>query len=481
MRFLLALSLLLVSIGPVAAQPAHQGAGYTCTLYESGEDAWSGRALDPAALTALARRPGAPVQTVVSEGRASTFVVQYSGFTAEARDAFQRAVDIWADHLESEVPIRVQATFGPLGERVLGSAGPFLVANFPSAALVQTWYPFALADAISGRDLFPVEDDPDTPEDESQDDPNTPVDESFGPDIIATFSSTNESFYFGLDGEAPSDEFDFVTIVLHELGHGLGFVGSGTFDDGVEDPDATPPNFEECTGEEGVGCYGARTGSGTLFPYIFDRFVEDGEGTSLLNQTAYPLNSVALGDLLQSEDLFVDAPTVLSVNRGERPPIWAPSPFELGSSFSHWDEVLFSRGTPSSLMTPRLARGEAIQDPGSLTCAFFLDMGWPLGTGCELLVGPPPPPAGGTFTLERTGPNPFLSSTSFLLSVGDAQTVEATLYDTVGRRVAILFSGSVEPGRVPLELDGGSLAAATYVLVVRGETEQTTLLVAHVE
>ena len=41
-----------------------------------------------------------------------------------------------------------------------------------------------------------------------------------------------DDFYFGLDGNVPAGKtFDFVTIVLHELSHGLGFV-DGILPDG---------------------------------------------------------------------------------------------------------------------------------------------------------------------------------------------------------------------------------------------------------
>jgi hypothetical protein len=428
---------------------------------------------------------------VTTRGRAATFAVQYEGFTSQAEAAFQRAVDIWAAHLDSDAPVRVQATFGELGENVLGSAGPRLLVfsptGLPPGIFAETFYPFALADALAGFDLFPQGDDPDTPDvDESEDDPDTPYDEAFQADIVATFNSAFDDWYFGLDGDPPANQIDFVTVVLHELGHGLGFVGSGDVDDGVEDGGATPPNGVECTGEDGVGCYGALADFGggrvELYPFVFDRFIEDGAGVALLDEAAYPNDSEALGDLLQSEDLFVDAPTVVRVNGGERPPIWAPAPFELGSSFSHWDEVIFSEGTPAALMTPSLRRGEAYLDPGSVTCAFFADMGWPLGEGCALLVGgePPPPPVPDAFAVVRTGRNPFTSSTSFRVDLERDQRVEAALYDVLGRRVRTLFAGEADAGQVRLEVDGAALAPAVYVLVVTAESGERVLAVTRV-
>ena len=47
-------------------------------------------------------------------------------------------------------------------------------------------------------------------------------------DINASFTNANVGFYFGTDGAASSSQYDFKSVVLHELGHGLGF--SGSFD-----------------------------------------------------------------------------------------------------------------------------------------------------------------------------------------------------------------------------------------------------------
>ena len=85
--------------------------------------------------------------------------VQYSGFPAAARTAFQAAVDIWARTIHSSVEIDVLADWSNLsavyGPDVLGAAGPSdFVANFTDAAHAQPniYYPVALANAISGKD-----------------------------------------------------------------------------------------------------------------------------------------------------------------------------------------------------------------------------------------------------------------------------------------------------------------------------------------
>lgn len=49
-------------------------------------------------------------------------------------------------------------------------------------------------------------------------------------DIEASFNSGFSNWYLGLDGQG-SGQFDLVTVVLHELGYGLGFISGEEYDD----------------------------------------------------------------------------------------------------------------------------------------------------------------------------------------------------------------------------------------------------------
>lgn len=283
-----------------------------------------------------------------------TINVSYTGFPSEAREAFEYAVSLWEQYLSSPVTVQVDATFEPLEEDVLGSAGPRLTANFGPTAAGDTWYPTAIADAVSGRNV-----------------------DSGNADIVASFNSEFERWYFGLDGRPPSGQYDFVTVVLHELGHGLGFTGS--FD--VEDDD---DEVDECaTDDVGAGCWGIRSTTGRQrYPMIYDRFVEDIQEVSLLNTSIYPNPSQQLGAVLQSGQVFFDGASVRMVHGDVPVDLYAPETFERGSSFSHLDERQFPPGDPNSLMTPFLAAAEAIHNPGPVACAVLQDLGWPMGDGC---------------------------------------------------------------------------------------------------
>jgi len=130
----------------------------------------------------------------------------------------------WGETLTSAVPIVVYATNEPLTcdetSGVLGSAGPtFVFKNFTGAPLTNTWYVSALANKLSG-------------EDQAQPDPNGPdIYTQTGADIAARFNSNlgtpgclpDSPFYLGLDNNH-GNLIDFYTVLLHEFGHGLGFL-----------------------------------------------------------------------------------------------------------------------------------------------------------------------------------------------------------------------------------------------------------------
>lgn len=120
-------------------------------------------------------------------------------------NAFAHAADIWGNTLDSNVDIYIIAAFNPLAPNVLGSAGATHVFRdfggvppFPGSAFAGTWYSAALADKRAGVDLDPT---------------------LF--DINAQFSS-NFNFYLGLDNNHGAQN-DLVAVLLHEMGHGLGF------------------------------------------------------------------------------------------------------------------------------------------------------------------------------------------------------------------------------------------------------------------
>jgi hypothetical protein len=257
----------------------------------------------------------------------------------QARNAFGYAVQIWESILNGPQTIEVDACWrNDMASTTLGSAGPRdYYRDFSGAPRSGTWYAVPLANQLSNSDL-----------------------NGGNAEISANFNSSF-NWYLGTDGQPSSTEYDFVSVVLHEIGHGLGFSGSMVVDNGTGN--------NECNGTAGVGCWGA----GTAYPFIYDRFTENGAGTALL---AFPNNSTSLGSQLTSNDVFFDGSNANASNGGDPAELYAPSTWNFGSSYSHLGEVF--NGTNSALMTFSLGFAEAVHHPGPVALGILDDTGWNL-------------------------------------------------------------------------------------------------------
>jgi hypothetical protein len=426
----LALLLAFAASAPAEAQPA-LGWAAADTLFAHFEDRFVSVPADP---PAEGQRRGAM----------ASFEVEYVNFPAQAREAVQYAVDVWAQHLESSVPIRVRARWEPAEDDVLGATSPRVIANFAQAPERDVWYAVALANARAGRDLDTAE-----------------------PHIRMSFNSAFGRWYFGTDARPPTGRFDLATIALHELAHGLGFVGSMAVENGL--------------GDWGLG--------ERRYPVVFDRFAERGDGTPLTDEAAFPRPSVALAAALQSEDVFFDGPAALRADGGNRPRLHAPPTWEPGSSYAHLSERRvggaepYPPGSPNSLMTPTVGSAEAMHDPGPIVCGMFEDMGWVLGVGCSAEVPPDPAQPVPALTVRAPYPNPWRQESgaaTVALAASRAQRVEVYLFDALGRRVASLFEGTLGEGEQRSVQVSGRLAAGVYFVWVRGpegvETRPLTVL-----
>ena len=247
---------------------------------------------------------------------------------AEAQAAYQRAVDTWSRVVSSPVPVVVDATWiGFSDPRLLGQTGPTAVC-FDETVPKAPSYAVALCEAADGTELNPG-----------------------SADIAADFNSRpGTAWYFGT-GQPPSNQIDFTSVALHELGHGLGLLGT-------------------MTKEGAIGSYGLNAAGD--HPLVFDGLVRTPERRLL----DFPNASTALGSALTGGALSWTGPLGTTA-AGGNPRMYSPRTWEEGSSFSHLDERTYPPGTPDSLMTPVLQAGEAIRDPGNIALGMLMDMGYP--------------------------------------------------------------------------------------------------------
>jgi hypothetical protein len=284
--------------------------------------------------------------------------VTYIGFSPAAKAAFQAAVDIWQTQIHSAVPIDVVADWSNLtamygDDSILGAAGPTtFVKNFDNAPVQNVYYPAALANAIAGSDQLPPN--------VCNSDPSFP--DASGAEITASFNSAQADWYYGVNGTPGPGQVDLESVVLHELGHGLGFVGTY---DGLD------PN----TGNDlGRGYFGL-SGDG-LNPTIFDTFATDSSGTPL---STYGSNTTGLGNILRggANGARWAGTAGMAANGGTRPLLFSSNPWQPGSGFSHLDEATYPANSGNALMSPALHFGEIEHSVGPIVLGMFQDMGWP--------------------------------------------------------------------------------------------------------
>ena len=275
--------------------------------------------------------PGTSSDSEATTSQGMTFDVTYRGFTAEAEAAFRHAVAIWSGKLTSPVAVSIDATWTDLGAGIAGeAAASSFVRDFPNAPRAGTYYPVALASSLAGTKL-----------------------NSDQPDIVAELNSAFD-WYVGTDGKCPPGETDLVSVVLHELGHGLGFT--------------VPAQVSE-----GVGAFGS---PGAPARFVFGTLIVTGSGRPLTADFGNP--SSALGIQFTGNDLFLDGINTVAAAGGSRARLYAPSEWRIGTSITHLDEARYPAGDVNSLMTPFLGWAESIHDPGPIMMGLLQDLGWKL-------------------------------------------------------------------------------------------------------
>lgn len=346
---------------------------------------------------------------------------------ANAQAAFSYAAGIWESLLNSLVPIKIDACWASMGNpNVLGHSGALSYQkNFTNAPYPNVWYSVSLANALAGQDLDPA-----------------------NADMHITYNK-DFSWYYLTDGQTPTDKVDFVSVVLHEICHGLGFSGSMTVYEG-----------------QGYWLGGAWPSDG--YPVIYDRFAEYGADTSLLS---YVNGSAELASALTSNDLYFDGPHANAANGGARPKLYAPPTWKPGSSFSHLDEVY--NNTPNALMTYSIGNGESEHSPGPVTMGILRDVGWgqepDVSIQKQVVDGQdlqPGDPVKFTLTIANQGTEvatsvrvtdtmpsevltPMVQSTLALTAIGTTPYVWDVEPLSVGETGIITISGQIDPGLDP--------------------------------
>ncbi len=501
-------------------------------------------------------------------------------------NVFQTAAGIWGAILPGTVQVRVQSTFDPLTctatSAVLGSAGPVTVfRDFGGAEYPGAWYHAALANQRAGVDLDPA---------------GNEINARFNVNLGQATCLNGSGWYYGYDGNE-GVLVDLLAVVLHELGHGLGFstttngltgaylssypsvfdqylldrttglhwnemsaaqritsavntgnlvwdgpavrqgalaklaprpglyvdspagiagvyrVGTASFGAPVSDPgvsgllvqadDGVGTTSDACTAlvngaamagnialiDRGTCTYASKAliaqNAGAIGVVVVNNVVASTPpnmgGTD--PSVVIPVVSVtqADGNLIRAQlgsgvqvRIALDPALLAGGDEWGHPLMYAPNPFESGSSVSHWDVS----ATPNLLMEPAINL-DLTQDV-DLARDLFEDIGW---FAHVTSAQPDPRSDAVAAVLGRNAPNPFGGATTIRFALPAAGPADLAVYDLAGRLVRRLARGQYAAGEhfVTWQGDdeGGRRVAAGvyfYRLTASGRTTTKTMV-----
>lgn len=295
-----------------------------------------------AQLTALtaAAAPVVPIEVDYGMAEADCDIGPWSD--PARRAAMDRAAELLTQQLQPRAPIRVQACWGDGEDGVLAFAG----SNY----LFAHDYGFdadddGQADASSSRPYLPerytLYSSAATVERAGTSLCRLSGMPCNSVDIRATFV-TDANFYYGLDGNPPSGQSDFISTAMHEITHGLGFYGLVDVETGQRFSRYRDPFDAQAT----------------YTPF-------NAPSRNLLEMTdAERLEAVT------SNRLAFTGPNLRAANGGASAKLYAPGTPNPGSSLSHFDTLTLR----NELMAHQIS-ASAPHDLG-LAVGVLYDVGW---------------------------------------------------------------------------------------------------------
>lgn len=268
------------------------------------------------------------IDAITVTGTSSSFKVFIDKDTEwKYRNTFLASIETWSNLFPCKPQLRIRFMYIDVGESTLAAAAnPFYIQGSSPAATKldnSTVYGSVLAAAIQGVDFVPKEE----------------------MHVIVAINSQIK-WHTGKD-DAPFDKYDFKSVALHEIAHGLFFAGVLQ---GAQNQKLANFAFRDRT------------------PSRFDRFLAQNSSASLAPCTESP---EGIFDSVTSRKLrFIDPDYPEETNFG----LYSPTEYLLGSTAYHQDPVSYLRdckklGIPfkdcSSLMTEALPNGYTERSVGT--------------------------------------------------------------------------------------------------------------------
>jgi hypothetical protein len=271
--------------------------------------------------------PNAEKNEVNKSTRNTNLQFNLSGnLNTQQRAATEHAQNIWSAELLGTIPIDIEVRFLSMGSGILG--GSYRQPHYWNS-VTQTWYSSTLGKQLEDGITHNLVD-------------------------IRLEMSSNYSWHYGITGNPSSSQYDWITVMLHEITHGLGF-----------------STLVQSNGSYVYTTSGGIQNTPTNFPGIFDRQLYQG---STLGTNLPDLNQSQRASLVVSNNLFSGRPSsfLLAANSGDRVKMFAPNPWRAGSSVVHWDNSV----TFPTFMKYSASPGFKQHTINVREIAIMQDMGW---------------------------------------------------------------------------------------------------------
>lgn len=237
------------------------------------------------------------------------------------RNAMLRAAEVLSTELTSGVPVSIRACWENLGgtanSATLASAGPnFVLNNGLGFPIADTYYVQAVASRLGGTEFCRIT--AEAPCDVEE------LNIRFNTDIDSDTALGSTRWWYGFNAQPSRVDSDFVSVALHEISHGLGFISLLDENGGL---------FVNDVGEPSRDIYSS---------FLIDN--TNGEAIPLLDESytdADRLNAMTsrVGLAWLGAEASVAEPNILSNSSDGYTRLFAPNPYNGGSSVSHLDSV----------------------------------------------------------------------------------------------------------------------------------------------
>lgn len=263
-----------------------------------------------------------------------SFIVNMTDVPEEAVSSITAAITTWSEQVSSSIPIHISLSWeSTLSSNVLAQTTPALyVKNFDNDLPKAIWYPIALAEKLANKEL----------------------NETDASEITISVNA-NISWHFESDEEFSDDQYDLISVLLHEVAHGLGFISlANTADEGII--------FSE---DESF--------------IIYDHLLYDEDGNKLVYENENPSY---LASKLIKGPIYLHALDDYSITSY---PVYTPPVFTPSVSLSH-----FTPSSNTTLMTPFFSMGETKHSIDSWTSSILDEIGWGSTDSYEVKIFPNP-------------------------------------------------------------------------------------------